>query len=179
MAALRSRGIGTLVVSGDAQETVDAASRDAGITHGVGDVLPQDKERALAEAAPSESWEPGGATPFAFVGDGVNDAAALSAADLAVAMPDASDVAQLGADVVLLDRSRPLASLPALVDLARATRRITWQNLAWAFSYNLVTVPLAAMGLLSPVWAAIAMALSSLAVVANSWRLRFAGGRGA
>ncbi len=169
------------------------------------EVLPHDKERIVRELA--EELAPGGggrdAVPaVAFVGDGINDAAALGAADLAVAIGGASDVAQLAADVVLLgdpaaaERYRavasrqgaafdieaasgsPLASLPPLVDIARATRRVVDQNLWWAFSYNLVTVPLAVMGVLSPITAAIAMALSSLAVVANSWRLRFAGRRG-
>ena len=105
-------------MSGDAQATVDAVSREAGIAHGVGDVMPQDKERALRETAPTESWDPAGATPFAFVGDGVNDAAALSAAELAVAMPDASDVAQLAPTscfwiaLALSHRSRPSWTWP-------------------------------------------------------------------
>ena len=129
-------------------------------------VLPHDKEAVVRELAADG--------PLAFVGDGINDAPALAAADLGVAMGDASEVAVLAADMVLLggDDARGLTALPAALRLARRTRRIILQNLGWAFSYNLVATPLAVGGLLSPVAAAAAMALSSLAVVANSLRLR-------
>ncbi|MDO8987407.1 MAG: cation transporter [Coriobacteriia bacterium] len=114
----------------------------------------------------------------AFVGDGVNDAAAMAAADLAIAVDGGSDVTIWAADVVLLDGNRsPLAAIPSLVMISEATRSTIRQNLAWAFSYNLVTIPLAVSGLLSPIAAAAAMALSSLAVVANSSRLSRAGRR--
>lgn len=179
--ALHARGVSLAVVSGDAQATVDAIAGEHGIAHAYGDVAPAEKESVVRRIAETIAGGAGAAqgrsarrTGIAFVGDGVNDAAALAAADLAVTVPGASDVAQLAADVVLLDAERPLASLTALVALARATRSVIGQNLWWAFSYNAVTLPLAVLGVLTPIWAAVAMAASSLAVVANSWRLRFA-----
>jgi len=202
LAALARRNIETAIVSGDAAATTEAVAGSLGVKQVFSEVLPHDKERIVRELAEELATGGGGrdtVPAVAFVGDGINDAAALGAADLAVAIGGASDVAQLAADVVLLgdpaaaERYRavasrqgaafdieaasgsPLASLPPLVDIARATRRVVDQNLWWAFSYNLVTVPLAVIGVLSPITAAIAMALSSLAVVANSWRLRFAG----
>ncbi len=173
VSALRDRGVDVAVISGDAAATVDAVASGLDIARAWGDIVPHDKERVLREFADEIASTSGRAVAVAFVGDGVNDAAALSAADLAVTVPGASDIAQLAADVVLLDEKRPLAALPLLVSLAQATSRIAHQNLIWAFSYNLVTLPLAVMGVLSPIWAAVAMAGSSLAVVANSWRLRF------
>ncbi len=107
-----------------------------------------------------------------------------------MAVGGGSDVAILSADVVLTgagglsgehaaegEPDSPLAALPALIDIAAATRRVIAENLWWAFTYNIVAIPLAATGHLSPVAAAAAMAGSSLAVVANSWRLQFAGGK--
>jgi P-type E1-E2 ATPase len=178
---LARRGVDVAVVSGDAQATVDSVAARLHVERAFGDIMPHDKERVVRELADEIARAVGAEKrppTLAFVGDGINDAAALAAADLAVTVAGASDVAQLAADAVLLDAERPLAALPALVDLSRATRQIVFQNLAWAFAYNAVTIPLAVAGLLSPIAAAIAMALSSLAVVANSWRLRFAGARG-
>jgi Cu+-exporting ATPase len=180
--ALRARGVRTAIVSGDARATCDAIARELGIDEVWADVLPHEKESAVRSLAERGS--------VAFVGDGINDAAALSAADLAVAVGGGSDVAVLSADVVLTGAGRlsgehaleghadsPLAALPALLDIATATRRVIAENLWWAFTYNIVAIPLAATGRLSPVVAAAAMAGSSLAVVANSWRLQFAGGK--
>jgi heavy metal translocating P-type ATPase len=171
---LAARGVSVAVVSGDSQATTQSVADELGIASAYGEVMPHDKERVVAElgAALSADAHSDRAPTVAFVGDGINDAAALAASDLAVTVVDASDVAQLAADAVLLDAERPLAALPALVDLSRATSRIITQNLVWAFAYNAVTVPLAILGLLSPIAAAVAMALSSLAVVANSWRLQ-------
>ncbi|HEX9092525.1 MAG TPA: HAD-IC family P-type ATPase, partial [Coriobacteriia bacterium] len=126
---------------------------------------PHDKERVVRELAE--------AGPVAFVGDGINDAPALAAADLAVALGDASDVALQAADVVLTLEREPLSALPELLALSRRSRRVIRQNLAWALTYNAVAIPLAVTGLLSPIAAAAAMAASSLAVVANSSRVRW------
>lgn len=163
---LHEGGMRTAMLSGDSQTTCDAVAAAIGVDHARGAVMPHEKEAALYELA-----EQG---PVAFVGDGINDAAALTAADLSVSIESGSEVAVLASDVVLLGAvaERPLTSLPRVLRLARRARRIIRENLAWAFSYNLVALPLAVSGRLSPVWAAAAMAGSSLAVVANSLRLR-------
>lgn len=165
--ALHAVGMRTAIVSGDARATCEAVAAALGIDEVRFEVLPHEKERVVRELA-----ETGGA--LAFVGDGINDAAALGAADLAVAVGGGADVAVLSADVVLAREGSPLSAMPALLQLAGATRRVIAENLVWAFTYNVVVIPLAVLGRLSPVAAAAAMAGSSLAVVANSWRLRFA-----
>lgn len=167
---LHAMGIKTAIVSGDAIPTCEAVAAVLGIDLVFGGILPHQKDDVIRTLAGSDT--------VAFVGDGVNDAAAMAAADLAIAVDGGSDVTVWAADVVLLDGNRsPLAAIPSLVMISEATRRTIRQNLAWAFSYNLLTVPLAVSGLLSPIAAAAAMALSSLAVVANSSRLSRAGRR--
>lgn len=182
IAALRSRGLVVTLVSGDARGTSDAVAAALGIVDVRAEVLPNDKEQVVRELRDEFG-------PVVFVGDGINDAPALTAADLAVAVGSASDVALEASDVVLLgdvaygrahpdphsaaqEEHRPLAALPYLLVLAARSRRVISQNLGWALTYNLVAIPLAVAGLLTPIAAAAAMAFSSVAVVANSLRLR-------
>ena len=106
----------------------------------------------------------------AFAGDGINDAPALEQADLGIALMNASDVARESADIVLLKAD--LEAIPEALGLARATLRTIKQNLFWAFFYNAVGVPLAALGFLSPIFSAFAMGMSDLIVIGNALRLR-------
>ena len=163
VAALRALGARTAIVSGDARATCEAVASAVGADEVRADVLPNDKEQAVRELRAEHG-------PVAFVGDGINDAPALAAADLAVGVGTGSDLALQASDVVLLDEGSPLAALPGVLRLAARTRRVIRSNLIWAFTYNLIAVPLAVAGTMTPVTAAGAMAFSSLAVVANSWR---------
>jgi Cu2+-exporting ATPase len=136
-----------------------------GIAQAEGALLPQDKLRRVRELQARGQR-------VAMVGDGVNDAPTLGAAQVSVSFANAAPIARAGADVVLgFDDMR---ALPLLVDVARRTQRVMRQNMAWALGYNAVFVPLAAAGSISPLWAAVGMSGSSLLVVLNSARLAWA-----
>lgn len=170
--ALARRGVSSWIVSGDRQEVVDAVATQLGIPseRAIGGTLPSGKAEALTKIRELEG-------SVGAVGDGINDAPMLAAADVGIAMGGGTDVASDAASATLSSGSP--SAVPALVDLARATTRTIRQNLAWAFGYNLLLVPLAAglalpaFGIgLDPALAAAAMGLSSVSVVANSLRLR-------
>jgi len=163
VAALRESGIEVAMITGDNRRTAEAIGALVGIDMITAEVLPGDKADAVGRLQ-----ERG--RSVAFVGDGVNDAPALTRADLGMAVGSGTDVAIEAGDVVLMSGD------PALADtglrLAAATFRTIRQNLFWAFAYNTAAIPLAAAGVLDPMIAAAAMALSSVSVVTNSLRLR-------
>ena len=151
-------------MSGDNRGAAEHMARELGITRVHAEVLPADK----AQLVRSLQGAAGGRV--AMVGDGVNDAPALAAADVGIAMAGGTDVAMHTAGITLM-RGDP-ALVAAALDISHRTVMKIRQNLFWAFIYNLVGVPLAAFGLLNPVVAGTAMALSSLSVVSNALLLR-------
>ena len=165
VAELRALGIRPMIVSGDSTGPVHAVAKQVGIDirETRSGVLPADKLRLVSELQAS------GAS-VAMVGDGVNDAAALVAADLGIAMGTGTDAAMEAGDLTIV--SGDLAIVPKALALSRRTLRIIRANLFWAFAYNVAALPLAIAGLMNPVLAGLAMALSSAFVVANSLRLR-------
>jgi Cu+-exporting ATPase len=161
--ALGERGIACNLLSGDRVAVVARVALEIGCATYGAELSPRDKSaRVEALRRPGIS--------VAMVGDGVNDAPALAAADIGIAFGPAADLARGTADVTIL--SDDLQEVVRLVDLSRHTFRIVKQNLAWAFGYNSVGIVIASFGLLRPVVAAVAMVLSSVFVVANSMRLR-------
>jgi Cu+-exporting ATPase len=163
VAALRGLGLEPVMVTGDAEPVARSVAAEVGIATVVAEARPETK---VAEV---ERLQASGRV-VAVVGDGINDAAALAQADLGIAMGSGSDVAVEAADLTLLREDLQVAG--DAVRLSRATLRTIKQNLAWAFGYNVAAIPLAAAGLLTPMVAGLAMALSSVSVVANSLRLR-------
>ena len=163
VARLHALGVKTVLVTGDNRGSANAVAQALGIDQVEAEVLPQDKADIVAKL------KQGGAV-VAMVGDGINDAPALAAADVGIAMSTGTDVAMHAAGVTLM-RGKPSLVADA-IDISRRTYAKIRQNLFWAFVYNLVGVPLAAFGLLSPVIAGAAMAFSSVSVVSNALLLR-------
>ncbi|QMV65765.1 heavy metal translocating P-type ATPase [Pseudomonas berkeleyensis] len=160
--AARARGWRIHLLSGDSSPMVGEVARQLGIDDARGGLTPDDKLAVLKRLH-------GEGRRVLMLGDGVNDVPVLAAADISVAMGSASDLAKTSADAVLL--SNRLSSLVQSLSMAKRTRRIIIENLAWASLYNGLVLPFAAMGWITPIWAAVGMSLSSLLVVLNALRL--------
>lgn len=165
IAALNSAGLTTVLLSGDRRQKCEDLASDLGIKHVFSQMMPEDKLKKIDEL------ESQGQT--AFIGDGVNDAPALSRASVGISIGGATDAAIHSANVILL--SSDLSSLNKAFDIAKLTIRTIKENLFWAFSYNIIAIPLAAAGKLNPLIACLAMAFSDIVVVVNSLKLRHRG----
>ncbi|MGH8380865.1 heavy metal translocating P-type ATPase [Pseudomonas sp.] len=162
LAACRTRGWQTLLLSGDSSPMVQSVAAELQIDQAIGGLRPDDKLEKL-KALQQQGRK------VLMLGDGVNDVPVLAAADISIAMGSATDLAKTSADAVLL--SNRLDALVQAFSLARRTRRIIIENLLWAALYNGLMLPFAALGWITPVWAAIGMSVSSLIVVLNALRL--------
>ncbi len=160
---MREMGLRVVMLSGDREETAREVGREVGIEEVIGGVLPAGKLEVVGRLQKE-------GLRVAMVGDGLNDAPALEKADVGIAMASGADLAIEAGDVALLRGD--LHGVGEAIELSRKTMRVMRQNLFWAFLYNVVGIPVAALGLLNPVVAAGAMALSSVSVVLNSLRLR-------
>lgn len=161
--ALRREKVDIVMLSGDNERTAHAIAQQLGITRVIANVLPQDKAVEVQRLRDAGDV-------VAMVGDGINDAPALATADIGIAIGSGSDVAKETGGVILMKDD--LRDVAVAIRLSRATMRKIRQNLFWAFGYNAAALPVAAVGLLNPIIAAAAMALSSLSVIANSAALK-------
>ncbi len=163
IARLRSMGVASAMITGDAATVAATVAEELGITDVLADVMPTEKGERI------RSLKNDGAV-VAMVGDGVNDAPALAAADVGIAMATGTDIAVAAADITIIGGR--IEQVPVGIALARRALRIIKQNLFWAFIYNIIGIPLAALGYLDPMIAGAAMSFSSVSVVLNSLRLR-------
>jgi Cu+-exporting ATPase len=160
---LKALGLRPVLLTGDNQTTARAIAAEVGIDEVIAEVLPAEKADVIARLQAEGH-------AVAMVGDGVNDAPALAQADLGLSIGTGTDVAIEASDLTLV--SGDLRAAVHAIRLSRSTLRVIKQNLGWAFGYNVAALPLASAGLLNPLVAGAAMALSSVSVVSNSLRLR-------
>jgi len=164
ISSLHKTGYTTTLLSGDKREKCDELSKKLGITTTFSEQLPQDKIAKIEEQVNQY--------PTAMVGDGINDAPALAKSTIGITLGNATQIAIQSANIVLLN-NESLEQLPKALKLGKHTLLTIKQNLFWAFSYNLVAIPIAFLGLLNPMWAALFMAFSDVIVIGNSIRLRY------
>jgi P-type Cu+ transporter len=163
VAALRREKIKVVMLTGDHQRTAEAIARQLGIDRVIAEVLPSDKAQVIKDLQHRHEV-------VAMVGDGVNDAPALATADIGIAIGSGADVAKETGGIILVKND--VRDVVAAIRLSRATMRKIKQNLFWAFIYNSIGIPIAALGFLNPMIAAAAMAISSLSVIVNSSLLK-------
>jgi len=160
---LNKMKIQTVMITGDNTKTAEAIAKEAGISEYKAEILPEGKAEIV------KKYQTAGRI-VAMVGDGINDSPALAQADIGIAIGTGTDIAIETAQITLVQGN--LLNVPKAINLSRQTIRIIKQNLFWAFIYNIIGIPLAAMGLLNPMIGALAMSLSSVSVVSNSLRLK-------
>lgn len=161
--ALKAQGVRTALITGDHERAAKNVAAALGVDMVRAGILPEQKMEQIVK------WQTDGYR-VAMVGDGLNDAPALAKAHLGIALQTGTELAIGSAEVALLGGR--LTPLVGLITLARQTSRVLVQNYVWAFVFNVVALPLAALGRLAPAWGALAMVASSLAVIGNSLRLK-------